>query len=679
MMTRHGSVDRGTKVKKDLTPCYLKKRGGVRRIVLICCGLFILPLFAYTGFGGGKGLFRVQDAQTAEAGLSFGLHLIGRTPGVNDQKGYMLDLVAPEIHFTPFTTRYVSGEIFASTGAIFQITPSQDTESEIALPELKAGSRGMNAGAKISIPYLPVLKLGGRASYTFLFPEQAEWLAQPAVPIDTFSWTVLTSLRFQDLLPAVPNLLFNYGRSGSWTCYGAGLELTGEKLSAFAEISISQPANSNGIFDRNQGFIRLTPGITLGSPRGAAFSLGYTIGLSQPVSNELVAGFKIASPLFRKAQMAKGDLAGRVVDASSKQPIVATVEFPDKPKMKPLVTDGSGLFLIKKLPSGVMKVKVTAEGYHPLVTFVNIDPERKEPVVFEMNPLVTYGILAGVVNDAKTGKPLSAKITFAESGIEPVNSDPNTGAFRKDNIPVGTYTVTASADGYFPMTVTIQIDENRIANQPFGLNPVAVKSVVTGTVTDRGTGTPLPARVIFKEAGTGTVVTEVAADTTTGVYVAQVPVGVYAVSATAEKYIDQSTAVVVEEGKPTTYNFALVKVGTTVTLKGIYFDFNKATIKLPGSQEALQAAYQILKENPTIKVEIQGHTDNVGSNEYNQKLSEQRAQAVVNYLVQQMGVDPSRLIAKGYGESKPKVSNATPEGRAQNRRVEFVVIGEIGK
>ncbi len=168
-------------------------------------------------------------------------------------------------------------------------------------------------------------------------------------------------------------------------------------------------------------------------------------------------------------------------------------------------------------------------------------------------------------------------------------------------------------------------------------------------------------------------------DPGTGVYVVEAPVGTYSVTAHAEGYIDQSAAVVLQEGIPATHNFALVKVGTTVTLKGIYFDFNKATIKFPESQEALQAAYQILKDNPTIKVEIQGHTDNIGSEEYNQRLSEQRAWAVVNYLVQQMGVDASRLIARGYGESMPKASNDTPEGRALNRRVEFVVIGEIGK
>jgi len=324
-------------------------------------------------------------------------------------------------------------------------------------------------------------------------------------------------------------------------------------------------------------------------------------------------------------------------------------------------------------------VRLTAEGYRPLETFVNVESKLGGPVQFELYPLVTYGTLAGTVTDSRTGKPLAAKIAFAEPQFTGVSSDPNTGAFRKDNIPVGTYTITASADGYFPSTATIRIEESRIATQNFALSPLAVKSVVTGTVTDRGTNAALKAKVTFKDATTGSLFTEVENDLVTGVYVAEVPAGTYALTATAEGYIQQSTALVVQEGKPATHNFALVKVGTAVILKGIYFDFGKATIKFPESQEALQAAYNILKENPTIKVEIQGHTDNVGSDEYNQKLSEQRAWAVVNYLVQQMGVESSRLIAKGYGETQPKASNDTPEGKALNRRVEFVVIGELGK
>lgn len=80
----------------------------------------------------------------------------------------------------------------------------------------------------------------------------------------------------------------------------------------------------------------------------------------------------------------------------------------------------------------------------------------------------------------------------------------------------------------------------------------------------------------------------------------------------------------------------------------------------------------MLKAHPDLKLLIEGHTDNTGSAEINQSLSEKRAEAVKAYLVSTFGIDASRLEAKGFGASKPVASNDTPEGRQQNRRVELV-------
>ena len=102
---------------------------------------------------------------------------------------------------------------------------------------------------------------------------------------------------------------------------------------------------------------------------------------------------------------------------------------------------------------------------------------------------------------------------------------------------------------------------------------------------------------------------------------------------------------------------------------GVFFDFNKATIK-PEFQPLFDNALEVLKLNPNLRVEVIGHTDSIGPAAYNQKLSVRRAQAVKDYLVKH-GVDPSRLIVKGKGESEPARSNDTEAGRAFNRRVEF--------
>jgi OOP family OmpA-OmpF porin len=89
----------------------------------------------------------------------------------------------------------------------------------------------------------------------------------------------------------------------------------------------------------------------------------------------------------------------------------------------------------------------------------------------------------------------------------------------------------------------------------------------------------------------------------------------------------------------------------------------------------LDEVAQLLAKNPTARLNIEGHTDSTGSIQLNQQLSQSRADAVKNYLVQK-GIDPVRLNASGYGSSRPIVSNASPEGRRKNRRVELKLEGE---
>ena len=108
-----------------------------------------------------------------------------------------------------------------------------------------------------------------------------------------------------------------------------------------------------------------------------------------------------------------------------------------------------------------------------------------------------------------------------------------------------------------------------------------------------------------------------------------------------------------------------------VEVYGIYFDLGQATIKA-GFESVLQEIGDALTKNPQWKVRIEGHTDNIGPDADNQALSERRAEAVVNELVAKYGVDGGRLSAVGFGESKPKDTNETLIGRAQNRRVELV-------
>jgi outer membrane protein OmpA-like peptidoglycan-associated protein len=112
--------------------------------------------------------------------------------------------------------------------------------------------------------------------------------------------------------------------------------------------------------------------------------------------------------------------------------------------------------------------------------------------------------------------------------------------------------------------------------------------------------------------------------------------------------------------------------GTKIAeIPGPNFDFNKATLTPAGKGKVADAA-KVLKDNPTIHVEVGGHTDSIGSDAYNQKLSERRAQTVATEL-EHDGISASRLTVRGYGKRKPIADNKTAEGRARNRRVELIV------
>jgi outer membrane protein OmpA-like peptidoglycan-associated protein len=104
------------------------------------------------------------------------------------------------------------------------------------------------------------------------------------------------------------------------------------------------------------------------------------------------------------------------------------------------------------------------------------------------------------------------------------------------------------------------------------------------------------------------------------------------------------------------------------------FEFNDSEVS-ENSYPVLDRIVKIMVENPDLGMEIAAHTDNIGSFEFNMRLSQERAQSIVNYLVSK-GIDKIRLVSKGYGESRPISSNSTEDGRMNNRRVEFIILNE---
>ncbi|MDQ3846966.1 MAG: OmpA family protein [Bacteroidota bacterium] len=202
---------------------------------------------------------------------------------------------------------------------------------------------------------------------------------------------------------------------------------------------------------------------------------------------------------------------------------------------------------------------------------------------------------------------------------------------------------------------------------------------VKGKVFNKNTTTGLPSAVELIDLTTRQTISKVQTDET-GNYLITLPVGKdYAFNVARRGYLFYSDNFSLKDKAPdSTYekNIPLqpIEANASVVLRNIFFDFNKYELK-PESQVELDRVVQLLAENPTVKIEIAGYTDNIGNAADNQKLSENRAKAVVNYLISR-GIAANRLTPKGFGAAQPIADNKTEEGRALNRRTELKVLGK---
>ncbi len=212
---------------------------------------------------------------------------------------------------------------------------------------------------------------------------------------------------------------------------------------------------------------------------------------------------------------------------------------------------------------------------------------------------------------------------------------------------------------------------------PENLKPGPV-TYVKGIVKDRETNETLEASVLVINLKTNEAAYNEITDKITGDFMAVMPANErYSFNAFAEGYLLYSKHFDIkptDANKPFELELLLdkIKVGSKVVLSNIFFETNKFEL-LPASMIELNILADLLKSNLSMAIEIQGHTDNVGDNKANQKLSESRAKAVYEYLIEN-GIDKKQLNYKGYGEEKPAFDNTTEDGKQKNRRTEFLVV-----
>lgn len=213
---------------------------------------------------------------------------------------------------------------------------------------------------------------------------------------------------------------------------------------------------------------------------------------------------------------------------------------------------------------------------------------------------------------------------------------------------------------------------------PDSLKPLK-SAYVKGRVVDALTKKPLAAEVVLANLKTREAEFTSSSSDEDGSFFTSLPSSIsYAMQVQRKGYLFYSHSFMLDSTKSQQNPLELyvelqpLKVGSTTVLRNVYFGFNAFNLKSESEVE-LRTLVELLKSNPTLWIEIAGHTDNVGNAKYNQNLSERRAQSVVSYLVSE-GIDKNRLRAVGYGSARPVAPNTTEDGRAKNRRTEFKVL-----
>jgi outer membrane protein OmpA-like peptidoglycan-associated protein len=200
-----------------------------------------------------------------------------------------------------------------------------------------------------------------------------------------------------------------------------------------------------------------------------------------------------------------------------------------------------------------------------------------------------------------------------------------------------------------------------------------------GKIYDAETKEPLQAHFELIDISTGEVFKEAFPNRGNGEFLVPMPVNKdFALVATHKGYQLFSKNYSLTENKEKELFIEVPmqpigKAGTTFVLENVFFDTDSYALKQESKAE-LDRLFNILQENPTIKIEVGGHTDSDGDDAHNQKLSENRAKSVVDYLLNK-GISKERLSHKGYGETKPVAPNDTPQNKAKNRRTEVKVVG----
>jgi len=286
-------------------------------------------------------------------------------------------------------------------------------------------------------------------------------------------------------------------------------------------------------------------------------------------------------------------------------------------------------------------------------------------------PPPAYAIYSVV--DAVTQEPLkvafvetrgteSGKIALREKQISPKG-------FRQKHA-LGNFTAEAKAEGYYPTKENFTIE--KVGTTQYVTIALQPRPVLRVRVYNKETGQVIPATVHIHRVDAQEPVLSLVTDSTSGSAKHMLEEGPQYTLSIAQMGYDSLQMVINNIGDSLNIALSPIKKGEVFIVKNLHFATNKTRI-LPTSEGALNDLYMYLARNPQVRIRIIGHTDNVGKDAANQKLSEGRATAVKKDLIER-GIVVERIEAEGRGESQPIDTNDTEEGRQNNRRVEIEIL-----
>lgn len=283
----------------------------------------------------------------------------------------------------------------------------------------------------------------------------------------------------------------------------------------------------------------------------------------------------------------------------------------------------------------------------------------------------------GKVDAINTTKIISAKVSIQANGLNLALDTDSEGKFATSFAAVPVFTLTVRASGYEDLEQTLAIKNlksDSVIQISASLIPLE-KTKLSGMIFDKKTSKPIPAEFdLYLDNDVVKQDVEIVGD---GRYSESLSeFGWYIVDISAKGYLDFSDTVWVMNCKRPElhrdYYLTPIEAGLVVQLKNIQFNFGKTTLH-SDSFEELNDVAEWLQKNPSLKLEIGGHTDSDGPDDYNLWLSQARAQSVVDYLISQ-GASKDQLVAKGYGETKPIAEGESMQAKSTNRRVEFTIL-----